>query len=69
MTEKKSDDQPREAFPVQPGDTLRYYCEGCEAEWDVTFEPKAKEDKASAKEMGAAEVRFCPACGCDEIEV
>lgn len=49
---------------VKPGEAVRIDCPDCMAEFEVTYEPKAKgmPDKAKGIEP-MDEIAYCPACG------
>ncbi len=46
---------------MEAGEEMRFYCSGCQTEFDLTLEPKAKESRATMP--GKATPEFCPWCG------
>jgi hypothetical protein len=53
----------------KPGETVRYDCNSCNTEFEVTLEPKAKGHAGPPGEpsqIPAQKVQFCPFCGADE---
>jgi hypothetical protein len=51
---------------LKPGETARFNCENCEAQFAVTLEPHA--DGMPLLGAEPAPVLFCPLCGSDLIE-
>lgn len=55
------------SLKLKPGDSARFYCEGCSAEFDIVYEPKAIQDRKSAAGMPSITLKSegvpCPACG------
>ena len=52
---------------VEPGQTVRFQCNDCAIEWEVTLEPKVAEG-ASPDGLSAVEVERCPSCGNSDLE-
>lgn len=48
---------------MKAGATIRLNCQACETEFEITLEPKAKEDSAEARKMPDQDVEACPFCG------
>lgn len=52
---------------IKAGETLRFDCPECSAEFDVTYEPKCagdgKEAKKAANDTEPCDVTTCPFCG------
>jgi hypothetical protein len=48
---------------MKAGETKRFDCVDCGTEFEVTYEPKAKTDKASAAAMEDSPATHCPFCG------
>lgn len=53
---------------MKAGETERFDCSSCNAEFEVTFEPKAKDDPAAVKSIKPADVTCCPFCG-DDLDI
>jgi Zn finger protein HypA/HybF involved in hydrogenase expression len=53
------------AATVQAGETVRCDCDDCGAEFEVTYEPKAKGRDAVA--IAPKQVTHCPLCGSESI--
>lgn len=51
---------------MNAGETMRFDCGDCNAEFEVTYEPKAKGKPSEASGIKPApEVGHCPFCGAD----
>lgn len=48
------------------GEALRAYCNDCDREFELTYEPKAQAEDRDHVE--AAAVEFCPFCGSNNLE-
>jgi uncharacterized protein with PIN domain len=48
---------------VKAGETERFDCEECSAEFEVTYEPKCKDKPSAAKGILNNDVTTCPFCG------
>ncbi len=51
---------------IKPGETIRADCNNCGSEFEVTYEPKAKNPNA-VPGVSAAELLHCPLCGSESI--
>lgn len=45
------------------GGTARFTCNGCNREFELTYEPKAKVKPSLTRGIEPADVTFCPYCG------
>lgn len=52
---------------IKAGETVRFDCNDCSSEFEITFEPKAK-GLPEAQSMEAGDVEECPFCGSDDID-
>lgn len=50
---------------MNPGQTERFNCDQCETEFEVTLEPKAKDNPREARDMEGGVVSYYPFCGGD----
>jgi len=52
-----------ETVELGAGQMERFYCNECDAEFDLTYEPKARDCPQEAEYIGSKEVGYCPFCG------
>jgi len=50
---------------MEAGKTERWDCDDCGTEFEVTYEPKAKDSPREAENIEPKEVTVCPFCGSD----
>jgi hypothetical protein len=48
---------------MKAGETLRFDCPDCDAEFEVTYEPKASGNPKTARGIEPKAVTRCPFCG------
>lgn len=51
---------------IEAGDAIRFYCDKCETEFEITHEPKVNETN-NKPIMPAKYVTHCPFCGDTEL--
>lgn len=50
---------------MNAGETVRVDCDGCGCEFEVCYEPKARDKPKEAKGIDPKKVTVCPFCGGD----
>jgi hypothetical protein len=70
MAKKKSKKivSPKDESELEAGGTSRFQCSDCLVEFEVCYEPKAKETLVTPGSIESEVVEYCPFCGSDNIE-
>ncbi len=53
---------------MSAGETQRFMCDDCNAEFEVAFEPKVRPGSKEARSIEPKDVDYCPFCGMKSVE-